>query len=276
MPPIDNLSHQLSDTITIGDSALPPPYDEQLYGLLQALKPWRKGPFHLCSHHIDSEWQSFIKYNLLEPYLDITDKVVIDIGCNNGYYMFRASTKKPKRLIGFDPSPIFNMQFDLINAFLQQDMIYELLGVEHLLAYVKQEQLAVNVILCLGVLYHRKDPISTLKILYQSLVKGGVLLLDSFIIDGNDPIALCPEKTYSKITNVHFIPTLRTLKNWLIRAGFADITIIDVSITTIQEQRKTAWIDTQSLADFIDEQTGLSVEGYPRPTRAYIMAKKPT
>ncbi len=51
------------------------------------MKPWRKGPFQINDLFIDSEWQSQIKYNLLEPHFDLKDKIVGDIGCNNGYYL---------------------------------------------------------------------------------------------------------------------------------------------------------------------------------------------
>ena len=49
------------------------------------LIPWRKGPFKIFGLEIDSEWQSNIKYNLIRPHFNLKDKVVADIGCNNGY-----------------------------------------------------------------------------------------------------------------------------------------------------------------------------------------------
>ena len=39
------------------------------------------------------------------------------------------------------------------------------------------------------------------------------------------------------------------------------------------EQRKTDWIDTESLADFLDpDDPQKTVEGYPAPVRAMIVA----
>ena len=72
---------------------------------------------------------------MLKPYFDVEDKVVGDIGCNNGYYMFRMLDDKPKKVIGFDPSALYKSQFDFINHFAKTDIIYELLGVEHLDIY---------------------------------------------------------------------------------------------------------------------------------------------
>ena len=35
------------------------------------LRPWRKGPFEVFSVFIDSEWRSYIKYNILKPFFNI-------------------------------------------------------------------------------------------------------------------------------------------------------------------------------------------------------------
>lgn len=108
---------------------------ETILKTAKALIPWRKGPFKIFDLEIDSEWQSNLKYNLLRPHFNLKDKVVADIGCNNGYYMFRMLEDKPKRLVGFDPSPLTLHQFEFINHFVKSDIVYEMLGVEHLEAY---------------------------------------------------------------------------------------------------------------------------------------------
>jgi len=53
-------------------------YREQIESTARLLMPWRKGPFRLGQLEIDSEWQSQIKYNLLEPHFDLKDKIVGD------------------------------------------------------------------------------------------------------------------------------------------------------------------------------------------------------
>jgi tRNA (mo5U34)-methyltransferase len=216
---------------------------------------------------IDSEWRSNIKYEILEPHLNISGKVVGDIGCNNGYYMFRMLEKEPKEIIGFDPSPLYKTQFDFINYFESSDIQFELLGVEHLPIYDKK----FDTLLCLGVLYHRSDPVGTLKNLRTALNLEGTLFLDTFIIDGDDEVALFPNGKYSKIPNIYFIPTLKTLENWSKRAKFKSFELIGVFGTTEDEQRKTEWIDGESLNDFLDPQDSTkTVEGYPAPKRAYV------
>lgn len=233
--------------------------------------PWRKGPFKIDSLFIDSEWQSFIKYSIIEPHFNLKDKIVADIGCNNGYYMFRMLKHKPKKLIGFDPSALTYMQFEFINKFIKSDIVYELLGIEHVEFYEHK----FDTLFCLGVLYHRSDPIGSLKSLYKALNKGGELILDTFMIDGDDNICLTPKDRYSKIPNIYFIPTINALKNWCNRAGFSSVEVLAVKKTDLNEQRKTNWINSQSLNDFLDPNNpNLTVEGYPAPKRVYIKAIK--
>ncbi|NVJ52603.1 MAG: tRNA 5-methoxyuridine(34)/uridine 5-oxyacetic acid(34) synthase CmoB [Campylobacteraceae bacterium] len=235
------------------------------------LIPWRKGPFNLFGLEIDSEWQSNIKYNLIRPHFNLKDKIVADIGCNNGYYMFRMLEDKPKRLIGFDPAPLTLHQFEFINHFVKSDIVYEMLGVEHLEYYNHK----FDFIFMLGVLYHRPDPVGTLKSLARGLNSKGEILIDTFMIDGEEEICLTPNKRYSKIPNIYFIPTIPALRNWLSRAGFEDIEVIATTTTTSEEQRKTKWSFDQSLEDFLDPQDpSRTVEGYPAPKRVYMKARK--
>ncbi|MDN5099861.1 tRNA 5-methoxyuridine(34)/uridine 5-oxyacetic acid(34) synthase CmoB [Aliarcobacter butzleri] len=267
-----NLKIDYGDWFSIGNRA--DLSDEEYEIIVQTAKkliPWRKGPFKIFDLEIDSEWQSNIKYNLIRPYFNLKDKVVADIGCNNGYYMFRMLEDCPKRLIGFDPSPLTLHQFEFINHFVKSDIVYEMLGVEHLEFYNHK----FDFIFMLGVLYHRPDPVGTLKSLARGLNSKGEILIDTFMIDGDDEICLTPNKRYSKIPNIYFIPTIPALKNWLERAGFENIEVLATTTTTSQEQRKTPWSFDESLEDFLDPtDSSKTVEGYPAPKRVYVKARK--
>lgn len=267
-----NLKIDYGDWFSIGNRAdLSNEEYEIIVQTAKKLIPWRKGPFKIFDLEIDSEWQSNIKYNLIRPYFNLKDKVVADIGCNNGYYMFRMLEDKPKRLIGFDPSPLTLHQFEFINHFVKSDIVYEMLGVEHLEFYNHK----FDFIFMLGVLYHRPDPVGTLKSLARGLNSKGEILIDTFMIDGDDEICLTPNKRYSKIPNIYFIPTIPALKNWLERAGFESIEVLATTITTSEEQRKTHWSFDESLEDFLDpNDSSKTVEGYPAPKRVYVKARK--
>jgi len=246
---------------------------KELEKTARMMMPWRKGPFDLFGLIIDTEWKSDQKYNFLRPHFNLHGKKVADIGCNNGYYMFRFLEDKPKKVVGFDPSALFKCQFDFINHFAKTSIEYELLGVEHLPFYEEK----FDTIFCLGVLYHRSDPVSMLKGLRQGLEDDGEVYLDTFIIDGEEPYALCPAESYSKITNVYFVPTLKALENWCLRAGFKEFEVLGTVVTTSDEQRKTDWIESQSLEDFLDPaDSSKTVEGYPAPKRGYVRLRKGT
>ncbi|MDD2653147.1 MAG: tRNA 5-methoxyuridine(34)/uridine 5-oxyacetic acid(34) synthase CmoB [Sulfurimonas sp.] len=257
---------ELNDAVTVKGEAV-----ANIEETARLMMPWRKGPFGLFDTYIDSEWQSFVKYNLLRKHFDLKDKRVADIGCNNGYYLFRMQEDAPKLLVGFDPSPLFKTQFDFINHFVKSDIVYELLGVEHVEFYEQK----FDTIFCLGVLYHRSDPVAMLKSLYKGLDKEGELFLDTFYIEGEDEMCLTPASSYSKIPNIYFVPTVNALKNWCLRAGFDSFEVLETSKTDASEQRKTSWIEGQSLEDFLDkEDSSKTVEGYPAPARVYVRAKK--
>ncbi len=271
LPDFEVSAIALGDVVEVDFREITAEQKAQILRVAKLMKPWRKGPFRISKTVIDSEWQSFIKYNLLEPHFDLKNKVVGDIGCNNAYYLFRMQSQYPKKLVGFDPSAITYSQFQFIDHFVQSDIVYELLGVEHVEFYEHK----FDLLFCLGVLYHRSDPVSTLKSLYRGLNKGGELILDTFMIDGEDEICLTPRDRYSKIPNIYFIPTVNALKNWCRRAGFGSVEVLEIKKTELHEQRKTAWIDSQSLDDFLDpEDDTRTIEGYPAPKRVYIKAIK--
>ena len=258
--------------VTLGDAvSIKGKAPQNIEEIARLMMPWRKGPFQLFDTYIDSEWRSNVKYNLLRKHFDLKDKRVADIGCNNGYYLFRMQEDAPKLLVGFDPSPLFKTQFDFINHFVKSDIVYELLGVEHVEFYEQK----FDTIFCLGVLYHRSDPVAMIKSLYKGLDKEGELFLDTFYIEGEDEMCLTPASSYSKIPNIYFVPTISALKNWCLRAGFDSFEVLETSKTDASEQRKTSWIEGQSLEDFLDkEDNSKTVEGYPAPMRVYIRVKK--
>ena len=256
-------SYELKDIITIKGEK-----NSDIERIAKILKPWRKGPFKINELFIDSEWKSYIKWNSLKPHLDLKDKDILDVGCNNGYYMFRMLEMNPKSIIGFDPSALFNLQFEFINSFIKSNIKYKLLGVEHIPYYEKK----FDVIFCMGVLYHRKDPIEMLKELKAGLKKNGEVILDTLIIEGSGEYALSPMR-YAKMKNVYFIPTLKALYNWIQRAKFSDIEFIGKRYTTTNEQRKTEWIEGESLDSFLNKNQTKTIEGYEPPLRVYLKLK---
>ena len=84
------------DAVTIGDKS-DCSIEERaiLKNNLMKLKPWRKGPFNIFGLFLDAEWQSNMKWNRLTEHIKpLENKLVLDIGCGNGYYGWRMLGKK--------------------------------------------------------------------------------------------------------------------------------------------------------------------------------------
>ncbi len=262
------------DTITIGRSSEVDA--EQSKAIRQQLKefmPWRKGPFSVFGVDIDAEWRSERKWRRLQDRLpDLGGKIVADIGCNNGYYMFRMVPASPCFVLGFEPSVQHYYCFKALNAMAGcTNLVIDLLGVEHI-ALFRQ---SFDVIFLMGVIYHRSSPMQVLEDLFNALKPGGTLLVESQAIPGTEPLALFPEKTYAKAPGIYFVPTGTALKNWLLRAGFEDVDLFCSHPMSPAEQRPTEWMVFESYQDYIDPQNAqLTVEGYPAPQRVYLMARR--
>ena len=105
------------------------------------------------------------------------------------------------------------------------------------------------------------------------LTTNGQLILETLILPGEEETALCPRDRYARMRNVFFIPTVKCLRTWLTRSGFDNIQCVDITPTTLAEQRKTMWIDSNSLETFLDpHDKNHTVEGYPAPIRAVVTA----
>lgn len=247
-------------------------YDAVLQ-LMQTFMPWRKGPFSIFEIDIDAEWQSQRKWDRLLPALpDIAGKVIADIGCNNGYYMFRMAAHNPALVLGFEPYVQHYFTFSTLNSFAGMDNLHiDLMGIEHLPLFPE----CFNIIFCLGILYHRPSPIQALRDLHTALLPGGCLILESQAIAGDEPMALFPEKTYAKVPGTWFVPTASCLHNWLARSGFTDISCFCSHPMSSAEQRQTKWMTFESYQDFIDKNNPeRTIEGYPAPWRVFFKATK--
>jgi tRNA (mo5U34)-methyltransferase len=76
--------------------------------------------------------------------------------------------------------------------------------------------------------------------------------------------------------NVWFLPATALLVRWLERLGFEAVTAVDHTPTTPAEQRTTAWMPFQSLAEALDpDDPARTVEGHPAPLRALLTARRP-
>jgi len=226
-----------------------------------------------CLITIDAEWRSDWKWGRILPHIhSLKNRRVADIGCHNGYFMFRMADQEPECVIGFEPVPKHFWNFQLIQTIVHQPMLtFELLGVEHIDFYPN----FFDTIFCLGILYHHRDPINLLGKLRQALAPKGEIIIDCQGIPGELPVALTPRKRYAQARGIWFLPTQSCLENWLVRAGFSQIHCFFAKPLSVQEQRRTPWATIDSLREFLNpDDLSVTIEGYPAPWRYYVIAHK--
>lgn len=268
----------------------------QLFTLLKTLHPWRKGPYELFGIHIETEWHSDWKWQRIQKHLSpLQNRRVLDVGCGNGYHMWRMLADGAQLVVGADPSQFFLVQFHALKKYVGKKPI-------HILPFKSEELPALttkykgkgfDTVFSMGVLYHRVSPITHLQELKSFLRKGGELVLETLIIEDGVDVGvegevdvkgevkdkqqqqlLLPEDRYAQMRNVWFLPTPALLVRMLERVGFKNIRVVDINQTSIEEQRKTDWMTFDSLENFLDpDDHNKTIEGYPAPKRAVLIAE---
>ena len=237
---------------------------------LQQLHPWRKGPFCIGTTTINTEWRSDWKWQRLKETLgDLTNQRVLDIGCGNGYFGWRALESGAEEVIGIDPTILFCMQHQAMQRFIQDPRNWVLpLKVEELPTSVQFE-----LCLSMGVLYHRRDPLHHVRQLYELTAAGGRCVLETLTVTAQQ--SLFPRDRYARMRNVWCVPSTEQVVAWMTTAGFYDVAVIDLSTTTIEEQRSTEWMRFESLSHSLDPtDSSRTAEGYPAPIRVICLGHK--
>ncbi len=246
---------------------------EVLKSNLKKLHPWRKGPFELFGVSIDAEWRSNLKWDrVLRTIQPLTGRTVLDLGCGNGYYLWRMLGAGASFAMGVDSSLLCAMQFQSFQKYIQNFRCSVLpIGVEDL----PKTRTAFDTVFSMGILYHRRDPIEHLRQIFLWMRDEGEVVLETLVVNGPSGEFLKPGERYAKMRNVWSIPTCGTAELWLKQAGFKNIRCADVSRTITSEQRKTEWMQYESLEDFLNPQNpSQTIEGYPSPERALFTASK--
>ena len=239
---------------------------------LAKLHPWRKGPLLLGGVEIDTEWRSDWKWDRLKDHIDLSGGRILDIGCGNGYFGLRMLGAGAKLVVGIDPTMVFVMQWLAMQKLCPGLENFVLpLGIEDLPPGVAR----FDCVFSMGVLYHRRDPIEHLERLKQLALPGGQIVLETLIINQQGRHTLTPADRYARMRNVHAIPTLETLLDWLPEAGLSDTTVLDISKTTVEEQRSTNWMKFESLSECLNpDDQAITVEGHPAPQRVAILIQR--
>ncbi len=271
LPPTSASQIELKQQVQIGTAEdISAGQAQQIRYLLQQLKPWRKGPFNIHGIEIDTEWRSDFKWHRVLPHISaLKGRTVLDVGCGSGYHLWRMRGEGADFVVGIDPSQLFYAQFQAIKHFNPDPAVNLIpIGIDEM-PPLKQ----FDTVFSMGVLYHRRSPLDFLQQLKNQLRPGGELILETLVVEGDEHTVLVPGERYAKMRNVWFIPSVAALTHWLSRLGFSQVRLVDLNQTSLAEQRKTDWMDNESLIDFLDSTDhSKTIEGYPAPLRAVIIA----
>jgi tRNA (mo5U34)-methyltransferase len=275
LPAIQPSGFEVQERVEIGTTAdLGTSSREELITGLQAFHPWRKGPYTLFGVEIDTEWRSDWKWERLLPHIQpLAGRKVLDVGCGNGYHGWRMRGAGADFVLGIEPFLLSVLQFQVMQRYLCDPQHHVIpLGIEDLPADLS----CFDSVFSMGVLYHRRSPLDHLLELKGALRSGGELILETLVVDGDEETIFMPPGRYAKMRNVWFLPSIAAMTLWLQRCGFTEIACVDTNRTSREEQRSTAWMHFESLADFLDpDDAEKTIEGHPAPLRAIFTATKP-
>ena len=154
LPDIQASSLELKNQVAIGelidcDDAT----REKLKQQLMTLHPWRKGPFSLFGLVIDTEWRSDWKWERLISHIaPLENRLVLDVGCGNGYHCWRMLGENAKLVVGIDPSQKFLMQFQIIKHYAGAHPVHLLpVGIEYMPDDMAKQ--GFDTVFSMGVLY---------------------------------------------------------------------------------------------------------------------------
>ena len=237
---------------------------------LRALMPWRKGPWRFGAVHIETEWRSDWKWARLQPHLpDLAGRRVLDVGCGNGYFGWQLLGAGALAVIGIDPTLLYCMQH-LAAIRLQGTASNWVLP---LTLEDSPGHAGFDLVLSMGVIYHRRDPRAHITQLFGRCAPGATVVVESLVVEGVEP--LHPQGRYARMRNVHTIPDVPSLRRWLLEAGFVDAVCVDETPTRLEEQRTTDWMPFESLREALDPgDPARTVEGHPAPRRAIVIARR--
>ncbi len=181
-------------------------------------------------------WQTIQK--LLPP--DLSDKTLLDVGCNAGFYAFEAKRRGAKRVLGVDGQRQHVRQGLFVRKVLGLEVEFRRVNVYELGPRTVGQ---FDITLALGLLYHLKHPMLALENLYQ--VTKDLLIIETAIMPpeqtresfvhplGEQQMVLHalafvenPHDAKEQVYN-WFLPGIDALKALLRATGFDEVEVVE-------------------------------------------------
>lgn len=238
---------------------------EDLRQTARMLGPWRKGPFEVGGVLIDGHWNSAPKWHrALEAAGSIRGHSVCDVGCNNGYYLYRMKEAGAQDALGIDPVVKFEEQYRWLQSFAEEP------GLSFLRQGFEELSGQFDTIFCMGILYHVHNPHELFEKMKACLARGGSLIVETISAELGEA-CIVPAGKYAGVSGIHWLPGPGAVLNWLRRSGFSKSELVS-TVTAAGEQRRTEFADMPSMEESVS--SGKTSEGYPAPQRSIFRARR--
>lgn len=119
---------------------------------------------------------------------DLTGKTVLDVGAWDGYFSFEAERRGASRVLAIDSfqapdhAAVKATGFEYAKAFLHSAVDFKVMDVSE----VGGLHETFDLIFFLGIYYHLRDPIEALRLLFDRLRPGGLLVLEGLVLPGRE------------------------------------------------------------------------------------------
>jgi len=174
---------------------------------------------------------------------NLKGKSVIDVGAWDGFFSFEAERRNAESVLAIDTvmwkeGPTFDVQknievmhtgkkgFDFAHKILNSKVRNREIEVMDLR---KEEIGQFDLVLCLGILYHMKDPLGMCKVMYDITKEDGMLILETHMdcMEINKPImAFYPNKECNNDPETWWGPNPQCVAKMLKSAGFDEVKMV--------------------------------------------------
>jgi len=185
--------------------------------------------------------------NWIEPFLphDLSEKTVLDLGCNSGYYSMKIKKLGAKRVVGVESEELFIKQADFVSRWFDADI--ELVR-DNVYRYVFNTKEKFDYVLFLGVFYHLKYGVIVLDRLAE--ITRSRLFFQSAIIGSQ--MEILPIQDFSPEDGEHMLTSLDVPKMVFIEGKY-------------RFSHDNWWLPNDSCCSSMLRSANLDIIGHPRP-----------
>jgi tRNA (mo5U34)-methyltransferase len=213
---------------------------EQLEQRVRALDPWFHNldlnGIHTAPNHFLGDFPRILWRYVADALPDLTDRTVLDVGCNAGFYSLEAKRRGARRVVGIDIDPRYLEQAELAAQVLGQEIEFRQMSVYDVARMGEK----FDLVIFMGVLYHLRHPLLALDLLrehvvgdrmiFQTMIRGGrgVLAVESDYPFGEEDVFDHPnfpklhfvEHSYCGDATNWWIPNRASVEAMLRSSGF--------------------------------------------------------